>query len=115
MLKEVSFKHKKRKIRLKAKKVTFFGKFVGLMFKSKEKAKILLFEFKKPTKIKIHSLFVFFPFIAVWLDGKNKIVKIIKIKPFTLSMAPSKPFMKLIEIPINSSYMDNVKTLISRR
>ena len=85
----------------KVKKVNEFGKAFGLMFCRRKEAKVLLFEFKKPTKLKIHSYFVFFPFIAIWLDNENNILNIKKIKPFKLNIGIRKPFFKLIEIPIN--------------
>ena len=81
------------------------------MFRSREKAKTFLFEFKKPTKIKIHSLFVFFPFVAVWLDKNNKIVKLKTVKPFSLAISPTRSYSKIIEIPINKKYSKIVQLL----
>ena len=86
------------------KKVNWFWKVIGLMFSRREKANSLLFEFKKPTKMKIHSCFVFFPFIAIWLDEKNKILDLKRVKPFKLSFKVKKPYYKLIEITINNKY-----------
>ncbi len=85
----------------KIKKINGFGKVIGLMFCRQQKANSLLFEFKKPTKMKIHSCFVFFPFIAIWLDEENNILEIKRIKPFRLNIGIKKPFFKIIEIPIN--------------
>lgn len=100
-----------KKISIEVKSVGFFGKFSGLMFKEREKARALLFEFKKPTKIKIHSFFVFFPFIAIWLDEKNKIVDFRVVKPFNLAVSSKKLFKRLVEIPINERYRDLIKLL----
>lgn len=111
MLKEISFNYKGRKIKIKAKTCNFLRKFFGLMFKSKEKSEALLFEFRKPVKIKIHSLFVFFPFIAIWLDDKNKIVDFKVVKPFSFTISSKKPCNKLIEIPVNKKYRDLIKLL----
>lgn len=86
----------------KVRKVNWFGKVVGLMFCRREKADSLLFEFKKPTKMKIHSYFVFFPFLAIWLDNKNNILDLREIKSFKTSTGIKKPYSKLIEIPINN-------------
>jgi uncharacterized membrane protein (UPF0127 family) len=86
------------------KKLSEFDKATGLMFSRREKAKILLFEFKKPTKMKIHSFFVFHKFIAIWLDNKNKTVDLKIVKPFSPSVSSKKPFYKLIEIPISKRY-----------
>ncbi len=111
MLKEISFNYKGRKIKIKAKNCNFLGKFFGLMFKSREKSEALLFEFRKPVKIKIHSLFVFFPFAAIWLDDKNKIVDFKFVKPFNFIISPKKPCNKLIEIPMNRKYYGIIKLL----
>ncbi|MFH1365099.1 MAG: hypothetical protein ABIH28_00755, partial [archaeon] len=58
---------KNKKINIEVVRCNFFQMFRGLMFTRKEKARVLLFDFKKPVKIAIHSYFVFFPFLAVWL------------------------------------------------
>lgn len=106
---EQIFYYKKKKISLDLKKCNFFKKIFGLMFTKKEKAKALLFEFKKPAAL--HSYFVFFPFIAIWLDKNNKVVGIKKIKPFTFHIKPKKNFTKIIEIPINKKYEDILRKL----
>ena len=82
----------------KAKRVKGLGMVLGLMFRTR-KTRPLIFEFKKDTRMAIHSLFVFFPFHAVWLDKNNRIIEQRKVKPFTLFVRPKKPFRKLIEIP----------------
>ena len=84
----------------KAIKVRGIQKYIGLMFRTR-KTKPLLFEFSKDTRTAIHSLFVFFPFHAIWLDENNKIIGQKVVKPFTFSVRPKKPFRKLIEIPIS--------------
>src|SRR3989304_855845 len=99
-MEEVSFKYRNKRVALKVRRVDFLGRIVGLMFTFRKRAEPLLFEFKKPTKISIHSLFVFFPFFAVWIDKKNKIVDVKRVKPFTFSVCPKKDFIKLIEIPV---------------
>ena len=81
------------------------------MFKRGKTAEALLFEFKKPTKWAITSYFVFFPFLAIWLDNKNKVMEMRKVKPFKFHIAPKKPFSKLVEIPINSKYEKIVRLL----
>jgi uncharacterized membrane protein (UPF0127 family) len=72
------------------------------MFSRRETAKILLFKFKKSQKIMIHSFFVFYPFLAVWLDKKGKIVDLKIVNPFNPCVSPKKPSFCLVEIPINS-------------
>ena len=85
----------------------------GLMFARKKNAKILLFDLGKKCREPINSFFVFFPFIAVWLDGKNVIdVKI--VKPFLPFVRPKKSFDKLIEIPLNGKYSKELNFLVGK-
>ena len=106
-------KGKNRNIKIKnVKRIKgIIGKGTGLMFKSSN-TDALLFEFNKPIKEGIHSLFVFFPFVAVWLDDKNRIIEKRVILPFTLLAKPKKEFKKLLEIPINSKYSKVTSILI---
>lgn len=92
--------YKNRKIEIPAKKVSELGKISGLMFRTKNTDN-LLFEFKGKTRMKIHSFFVFFDFLAIWLDEKNKVIERKKIKPFSSGYSPKKYFSKLVELPIN--------------
>ena len=108
-------KHKSKDIEIQnIKKLSEFGKIRGLMFHRREKCTSMLFEFKKPTRMKIHSLFVFFKFAAVWLDDKNKIIDKKLINPFRLSISCKKPFYKLVEIPLNKEYDKKVKILYDK-
>ncbi len=93
-------RHGGRKINISARKLSFFGKITGLMFKSR-KTDNLLFTFNKNVRMRIHSYFVFFSFLALWLDGENNVIEFKTVNPFRLSIYPKKPFMKLIEIPFN--------------
>ncbi|MBI3623711.1 DUF192 domain-containing protein [Candidatus Pacearchaeota archaeon] len=110
--KRVSLNYKNRKISIDLESCPNFG--IGLMFKSRN-TNALLFDFKKKTKLSITSLFVFFPFVAVWLDAKNKVLEIRTIKPFRLAISPKKSFNKLIEIPINGNYAKEVALLCPPR
>ncbi len=111
MKKRIGFLYKGKKFLVDVVACNSFGKLLGLMFKERGKARALLFEFKKPTKMRIHSFFVFFPFIAIWLDEKNKIVDFRVVKPFNLAVSSKKPFKRLVEIPINERYRDLIKLL----
>jgi hypothetical protein len=83
---------------------------IGLMFSREKNAKILAFRFKKPSHLSIHSFFVFFSFIAVWTDDKNKILCWKKVYPFTLRVSPPElGFFNLIEIPITKKYSKLLK------
>jgi len=92
--------YKKRAISVDVKKVSFFEEFYGLMFRSRE-TKNLLFDFSNYNRTSLHSLFVFFPFLVVWLDEKNKVLDFKIVKPFTFSVKSKMRFQKFIEIPLN--------------
>lgn len=73
--------------------------YTGLMFRTK-KTKPLVFTFNKPVLIPIHSYFVFFSFKARWYDEYDILIEEQIIKPFSKKILPQKPFVKLVEIPI---------------
>lgn len=89
----------KKKFDIEAKKVSLLS--TGLMFRSRDTSN-LLFEFKHDKRIAITSLFVYFPFLALWLDKNNKVLEWIIVTPFTSTISPKKHFRKLLEIPMNT-------------
>jgi len=93
------------------KRLSLLGMARGLMFRKKEKSPILLFEFNKCTKEPIHSFFVFFPFVAIWLDKDKKVIDIRKVKSFKFGIPPSRKFRYLIEVPINENYDEVLKII----
>ncbi len=100
-----SFYFKRQKIKLPVKKISGINNFsTGLMFVPRKKAKALLFEFNRPEKFSLTSLFVFFPFIALWLDSKNNVIDFKKVKPFRVIIPSRKTYYRLIEIPLNKKY-----------
>ncbi len=106
----LNYKGKKFNLELKEMKGVF-RKGTGLMFCRRENAKALLFCFKKPIALAFHSFFVFFDFIAIWLDKEDKILEVKKIKPWKADIKLGKKFVKLIEIPINERYKEIIKLL----
>ena len=88
------------------------NKALGLMFSSKEKAQNLLFEFASPGFWSIHSFFVFYPFLAIWILD-NKVVDYKVIKPFSPLVKSQSAFTKLLEIPLNERNKDLVASLLS--
>jgi len=99
--KKVSFVFDKERIEVTARECGFFS--FGLMFRTK-KTEPCVFEFGEPTNFRISSLFVGFPFVAIWFDEKNKIIDAKKVEPFTLSVSPRRKYHTLLEIPINQKY-----------
>ena len=103
-MKKIIFYNKGKKITLYAEVCSLLGKIRGLMFRKKEDSPaLLLFDLKKPRRLKIHSFFCN-PFVAVYLNEKNKISEIIKVEKWRHLIVPEKKFSKLIEIPLNKKY-----------
>lgn len=103
-----------RKINIKVKELNFIGRFVGLMFKGRN-ADNLLFNFKKEGRIAIHSWFVFFSFLAIWLDSKNNVVSYRVVWPFSTIILPRRKFSKLIEVPINKKNKKIIDFFVGER
>ena len=108
---KISLKLKGKKIPLEVKKCGLFGKFRGLMFRQQESAPALMFELSTPCRISIHSIFVFFDFIAIWINSEGKIIDVQLISPWKFSVKPKRDFVRLIEIPVNSKYSKVVNFL----
>lgn len=106
--------NKNRYFKINAYEAGIFKKFSGLMFKS-SKSDILLFNFNSDVNYFIHSLFVFFPFYAVWLDKNNRIIEYKLVKPFNFSVKPKSNFRKLLEIPINLKNQKVIEFSVGKR
>lgn len=104
MKEKITLSSGNKRISFEAKIARGFERFSGLMFSRREKAKILVFKFKKPVKMAIHSLFVFYPFWAVWLDSDGKIIEKRIVSPFLWYVCPTKSFSSFVEIPLNRKY-----------
>jgi uncharacterized membrane protein (UPF0127 family) len=111
-MKKISFYYKGRKFKIDVEECSGLNRVLGLMFRNRN-ANILFFNFNKQTNLQIHSLFVFFPFIAMWLDDKNKTIEKKLVRPFTLSVKPRKPYRRLLEIPASKKYSKLIKYLLS--
>ena len=100
MSEKLRLKYSGKSLNLKIKRTNLFSKFFGLMFRSSE-TENLLFDFAKDCKIRIHSFFVFFPFLIIWLNEENEVVGHKIVKPFRFSVSSTKQFRKFVEVPIN--------------
>ena len=89
-----------KKIKLEVRKVKGIGKFFGLMFR-RVNSYNLLFDFGYNVKYSLHSFFVFFPFLVLWLDIKNNVIDYKIAKPFCFRIICKNSFRKVVEIPIN--------------
>ncbi len=110
--KKIRLSYGKKSFELNLKLCKGFNKFRGLMFTRRERAKALLFEFKRPTNINFHSLFVFFPFVIIWLNTDGRVIDFKIVKPFCFFVSQKKPFSKIIEIPVNNKYQKSIKLLV---
>ncbi len=93
-------KYDKKRIEIPVKEAGFFRKGFGLMFRGRE-TESLLFEFHNKFERNITSLFVFFSFLGIWIDGKNRVLKAEVIKPWRFSIKGPERAEKLVEVPIN--------------
>ncbi len=83
------------------------------MFRSKEFPN-LLFDFKKKNLYAIHSFFVFFPFLALWLDEQNQVIDWKIVSSWVPYVAPKSPYVKLVEIPCNKKN-DSIIRLFTKK
>ena len=111
----VGLRYKGKKIFLNVRKCGYFEEAFGLMFKKKENVEALLFDFAGRKRLALHSFFVFFPFLVLWLDDKNKIMEMRIVKPFSFNIISKKTFSKIIEIPINGKYRKIIQKLVGKR
>ena len=109
----INIKFKDKRIKLGVRSTNLFTRFSGLMFKTKNTDN-LIFNFNYYAKWSIHSLFVFFPFLALWLDEQNNVLDFKIVKPFCLSIIPNKKFKKLIEIPVNEKNEKIIKIFLKK-
>jgi uncharacterized membrane protein (UPF0127 family) len=104
-----------RKFKIDVEELGFFGRFSGLMFSRRESANVLLFDFKNNVNTPIHSLFVFYPFVALWLDEKNNVIEKMVVYPWNLKVSPSVGFRRLVEIPISLRYKKIIDFVVGEK
>lgn len=106
-------KHKGRSLAVSYDEVGFFRRGTGLMFRSQGTSN-LLFRFAQPCRVAITSWFVFFPFVAVWLDSKHNVIETRVVKPFILSFKPRSPARYLLELPLNRRNLKITRFLVGK-
>ena len=106
---KINIKFKVKRINIRVEKANLFG----LMFKP-QKTENLLFDFDRDVTNSITSLFVFFPFLAIWLDKNNKVLESRVITPLTLTIRPKNKFRKLIEIPFNKGNEEIINFFVGK-
>jgi len=100
MSEKIRLKFSGKSIEFEVKRTNFFSKIFGLMFRSSE-TENLLFDFSRDCRVKIHSLFVFFSFLIIWLNEDNEVLDYKIVKPFRFSVSSTKKFRKFVEVPIS--------------
>ena len=103
-----------KKISLDVKRTNFFSRIFGLMFRSRNTSN-LLFEFNKKVKIPLTAIFVFFPFLVIWLDADNKVIDYGLVRPFVPAIKPRKKFRKFVELPVNSVNNEVISLFVDKR
>ncbi len=91
--------YKKKEIEIPVKNVPFFS--TGLILRTRN-TKNLFFKKVFPKNSSLTSYFVFFPFLILWLNKKNKVVDIRIAKPFERKISTRKNFSHIIELPFNN-------------
>ncbi len=107
----VGLRYKNKNFSLLVRKCGYSDEAFGLMFQKRENANALLFDFADRKRLALHSFFVFFPFLALWLDDNNRIKEVKVIKPFSFNRISKKPFSRIVEIPINKKYSKIIQKL----
>lgn len=98
---------------LNVNKTGVFSRGFGLMFKSKN-TENLLFEFNNETRTSFTGLFVFFPFLILWLDKKNNVVEKKMVRAFEFSIKPKKNYRKVVEVPVNEKNREIIDFFVGK-
>ncbi len=112
---KIRISHNGKRFYLSVSCVSGIGFVRGLMFRKLENTENLFFEFNKDVGMKIHSFFVWFPFVALWLDSHNKVVGWKIVKPWEFNVGLDKKFRKLIEIPICGRNKNIFKIIVGKQ
>jgi len=96
------------------KEVRGLGVVRGLMFRSCD-CENLLFSFNKDVSMAIHSWFVGFDFLAVWLDKDFNVLEYKMIKPWSFHIKPKKKFRYLVEMPVNEENRDIIDKILGEK
>jgi len=113
-LSSISLQFKNKKLIVRAKRVGFLGRFRGLMFKSRYSDN-LLFEFENGYKSDLHSFFVFFSFLVLWVDGKDRVVDCMFCRPFMTRISTEKGYNRIVELPLNNRNKGIIDFFVGKR
>ena len=108
------FLSKNRRFYSDVRERKFLGKMIGLMFKSRNTSN-MLFSFSKDVYFSLHSWFVFFPFLCLWLDDRKRVIEMKVIMPFSTRILPNKAYRYVLELPFNDGNMEIINSLVGRK
>ena len=113
---KISVFFKKRNILVDVRETGFISRGLGLTFRTRQ-TKNLLFDFKRNVTWQgdLTSIFVFFPFLTLWLDNRNKVIDFTVVKPFKFSISQNKHFCRIVEIPFNLSNRKVIERFIGKK
>ena len=114
MMEKISIFQNNKKVVFSVKRVSFFGKFSGLMLRTRH-TKRLLFDFKTEKIRAMHSFFVFFSFLILWLDKDKNVIDKEIVKPFRTRVVPNKRFRYAVEIPMNKENKKIISLFVEKR
>lgn len=112
-MQKVRFSLGKNKFSVAVHEVGFFRRGIGLMFRSSNTDN-LLFTFSKACRAAITAWFVFFPFMAVWLNEKKHVVDLAFVYPFTFALSPRVNAKYLVELPYNKKNAALIAFLVGK-
>lgn len=114
MMATVAVRYRGRKKKIAAKRTGFFRKGFGLMFRSVN-TKNLVFVFDKGSCQPFTSLFVFFPFVLLWLDKDDKVIGKEIVMPFKTVINPPGRYYRVVEIPMNRKNRKIVEFFVGKQ
>lgn len=79
---------------------SFLSKIIGLMF---SKPQALLMIFQKPSKVSLHTWFVFFPLQIYYMNRYGRVVESTIMKPFSF-YSPEADASYILELPADFDF-----------
>ena len=93
----------KRRLSVNLIETGFFRRGVGLMFRTRNTENLLFdFKFEGNEGRQLTAMFVFFPFVVVWLDKRRRVVDLRRVLPWKPYIHTKKKFSSILEFPENA-------------
>jgi len=108
-----SFVYRDKEFIVQARECSFLRRGAGLMFRTRETDN-LIFSFGKEAVYPFTGIFCFSPFLIIWLDENNEIIDFKLAKPFEARLLSTKPFKKVLELPLNRQNKKIIEYLVGK-